>query len=216
MQDRETPEPDTPDEQDAAHSAATAEEIDAAPVADETADADLPDTVDMGEAEEAAEETPEETMESLRQQLQAAEDRVLRAQAELENYRKRVGRERTDERRYANLPLMRELLPVLDNLDRAIEAAEKSHDVDALLEGVKMVGCQFVGVLAKHDCVPIEALNESFDPHRHEAILHQPSEDVPADMVTHVTQTGYRLHDRVVRPTQVIVSSGPPQAEDDD
>jgi molecular chaperone GrpE len=165
-----------------------------------------------GDAEPIEEVDP---LEAAQADLQQAVDRELRCRAELENYRKRVGRERADERRYANLSLMRELLPVLDNLDRAIAAAEQSHDASALLEGVKMVSCQLIGVLAKHDCVPIEALNESFDPHRHEAILHQPSEDVPADMVTYVTQTGYRLHDRVVRPTQVIVSSGPPETDAD-
>jgi len=159
-------------------------------------------------------ESPEQAIESLREQLAAAEDRALRTQAELENFRKRVGRERADERRYANLGLMRDVLPVLDNLDRAIEAAEKTHDASALLEGVKMVNYQLVGVLAKHDCVPIEALNEPFDPHRHEAILQQPSDDVPAGIVTQVTQIGYRLHDRVVRPTQVIVSAGPAPSEE--
>jgi len=212
MQDRDIPEPDDRDEQNAAHADPGADRPDAEAQAGGSPPSGdrLPDGIGRGQAADA----PEETVESLRQELQAAEDRVLRAQAELDNYRKRIGRELTDERRYANLPLMRELLPVLDNLDRAIEAAEKTHDVDALLEGVKMVSCQLVGVLAKHGCVPIEALNESFDPHRHEAILHQPSEEVPPDTVTHVTQIGYRLHDRVVRPTQVIVSSGPPEQDE--
>ncbi len=203
MQERQTPEPDAREEQE---TPPAARDEDLAPPADDA---------EESAASDGAAESPEQVVASLRAQVKAAEDRTLRSQAELENFRKRVGRERADERRYASLTLMRDLLPVLDNLDRAIESAEQSHDATALLEGVKMVSCQLVGVLAKHDCVPIEALNEPFDPHRHEAILHQPSDDVPADMVTQVTQTGYRLHDRVVRPTQVIVSAGPatPDAE---
>ena len=147
--------------------------------------------------------------ESAESQLVAARDRALRLQAELDNFRKRAARELNDERRYAALPLMRDLLPVLDNLDRAIEAAEQQHDVGSLLEGVKMVSQQLIAALKKHDCVPIEALNEAFDPHLHEAILQQPSEDHPANTVLMETETGYRLHDRVVRPSKVIVSSVP-------
>ncbi|KKL89422.1 hypothetical protein LCGC14_1914900, partial [marine sediment metagenome] len=92
--------------------------------------------------EPTAEVEQPDPMTALREQLQAAEDRALRSRAELENYRKRIARQMDEERRYANLPLLRDLLPVMDNLDRAIEAAEKKaekkHDVSGLLEGVKM------------------------------------------------------------------------------
>ncbi|MEE8451693.1 MAG: nucleotide exchange factor GrpE [Thermoguttaceae bacterium] len=146
---------------------------------------------------------------SLRAELAAAEDRVLRSRAELENYRKRATRQMEEERRYANLPFMRDLLPVMDNLDRAIEAAEKNHDASSLLEGVKMVAQQFEGVLQQYLCLEIAALGEPFDPHLHEAILQQPSEQHEPGTVTMVTQTGFQLHDRVVRPSQVIVASQP-------
>ena len=96
-------------------------------------------------------------MDQLRTDLEAAKDRVLRSQAELENYRKRAAREIDEHRRYANLPLMRDLLPVLDNIERAIAAAEKTHDVAGLLEGVKMVAQQFEDVLRRHHCLRIEA-----------------------------------------------------------
>jgi len=157
-----------------------------------------------------------EAIDSLRDELDIARDRALRVQAELENYRKRVARERADEHRYANLPLLRDLLPVLDNLERAIAAAEQTHDAGTLLDGVKLIKEQLVGVLAKHDCVPIEAQDEPFDPHRHEAILQQPSDDVPANRVMQVTQSGYQLHDRVVRAAQVIVSAGPKNEDEDE
>lgn len=161
-----------------------------------------------GQPAAAAEKGREEVspLESLRAELQEAKDRTLRVQAELENYRKRAARELQEDRRYANLPLMRDLVPVLDNLDRAIEAAEKQHDVGGLLEGVKLVARQFEEVLQRHYCIRIQALNEPFDPHLHQAILQQSSDEHPVGTVLLVTQAGYQLHDRVVRPSQVIVS----------
>lgn len=144
-------------------------------------------------------------------ELAAANDRLLRMHAEMQNLRNRTSREIADERKYAALPVLRDLLPVLDNIERAIEAAEKAGEAENLLEGFRLVRQQLVTTLANHGAEPIEALGQSFDPNFHQAILHQPSNDVPADTVTMVTQQGYKLHDRVVRPTQVIVSSGPAQ-----
>jgi molecular chaperone GrpE len=147
------------------------------------------------------------TVEQLRAELNQSKDQTLRCQAELENYRKRAAREMDDHRRYANMGLIRELLPVLDNVQRAIEAAEKSTDGSGLLDGVKLVAQQLQGVLERHHCVKIEALGAPFDPHLHHAILQQPSQEHPANTILMVTQDGYKLHDRVVRPSQVIVST---------
>jgi molecular chaperone GrpE len=105
---------------------------------------------------------------------------------------------------------MGDLLPVLDNVGRAIEAAEKHPDAAGLLEGFKMVARQLADALARHNCTPIPALHEPFDPHRHQAILQQPSAEYPAGTVLAVAQPGYQLHDRVLRPTQVIVSADAP------
>ena len=102
--------------------------------------------------------------------------------------------------------LLRDLLPVVDNVDRAIEAAGKNADAAALLEGFKMVHKQLGDALARHHCRPIDALHEPFDPHKHHAVMQQPSADHPPNTVLMVTQSGYELHDRVVRPSQVIVS----------
>jgi molecular chaperone GrpE len=148
--------------------------------------------------------------EQLTADLAAANDRVLRLQAEMQNLRNRTSREIADERRYAALPVLRDLLPVIDNIDRAIEAAEKAGEADNLLEGFRLVRQQLMTTLSRHQCEPIPAEGELFDPHFHEAILQQPSPDVPAGHVMMVTQPGYKLHERVVRPAQVIVSSGPP------
>jgi molecular chaperone GrpE len=140
------------------------------------------------------------------------DDRLLRLQAEMQNLRNRTSREIADERKYAAMPVMRDLLPVVDNIDRAIEAAEKAGEADNLLSGFRLVKQQLHTILNRHHCEPIVPENQPFDPHFHEAILQQPSADVPSGNVMMVTQPGYKMHDRVVRPAQVIVSSGAPQA----
>ncbi len=134
---------------------------------------------------------------------------ALRAQAELENFRKRASRELQEERRYANMPLMRDLLPVLDNIDRAIGAAEQNPESAGLLEGVKMVSEQLRSVLEKHHCLSIPTLHEPFDPNLHQAIQQLPCDEHPPNTVIDVAQSGYQLHERVVRPSQVIVSKEP-------
>ncbi|MBN1395001.1 MAG: nucleotide exchange factor GrpE [Pirellulales bacterium] len=147
-----------------------------------------------------------EPAEDLLAELESVRDRELRCRAELDNFRKRAAREYQDGLRYANLPLLQDILPVIDNIDRAIEAAEKNADADALLEGFKLVRQQLEDALARHHCTRIEALDAPFDPNLHHAVMQQPSEDHPANTVIMVTQDGYQLHDRVVRPSQVIVS----------
>ena len=155
-------------------------------------------------------ETPpgaEDAAAQLRAELQAAKDRELRCHAELDNYRKRAARELEEKLRYANMSLLRDLLPVLDNVERAIQAAEQNADADALLDGFKMVQQQVEEVLKRHDCRRIEALHSPFDPNVHHAVMQQPSDEHPANTVLMVTQNGYQLHERVVRPSQVIVST---------
>ena len=141
-------------------------------------------------------------------ELAVERDRNLRLRAELENVRARTARELVEQHRYASLALARDLLPVLDNIDRAIAHAGQSAEGSPLLEGFRLVRQQLADILKRHDCVEIAALGEPFDPQLHAAILQQPSADVSAQHVMLVSQTGYRLHDRVVRPAQVIVSSG--------
>ena len=152
-------------------------------------------------------EPPTLQIDQLREEIEAAKDRELRALAELDNYRKRIARQLDEERRYAGLPLMRDMLPVLDNLKRAVDAAEKTHDAASLLEGVQLVLKQFYSVLERHHCRPIESLHGPFDPNLHEAVLQQPSEEFPENTVLHEVLPGFRLHDRVVRPSQVVVST---------
>jgi molecular chaperone GrpE len=136
-------------------------------------------------------------------------DRVLRLQAEMQNLRNRTSREIADERKYAALPIVRDLLPVVDNIDRAIEAAEKAGEAENLLAGFRLVKQQLHTILTNHNTEVIAAEGEVFDPNFHQAILQQPSANIPAGSVMFVAQPGYRMRDRVVRPAQVIVSAGP-------
>lgn len=145
----------------------------------------------------------------LEAELAAERDRNLRLRAELENVRARSARELSDQIRYAALPLVRDLLPALDNIDRAFEAATKAGESGPLVEGFRLVRQQITTILQQHNVREIAALGEPFDPQFHAAILQQPSSDVPAHHVTMVTEPGYQIFDRVVRPSQVIVSSGP-------
>ncbi len=153
---------------------------------------------------------------TLEEQLSSEKDRALRLQAELQNVLSRSSREVANERKYGSIGLMRDLLPVLDNIDRALEAmgaleaAEKEAEGGGLTEGFRLVRQQLLTLLQQHDCKAMETQGAEFDPEQHEAILQQPSSDHPAGTVVLTTQTGYKLHDRVVRPAQVIVSSGAP------
>ncbi len=143
---------------------------------------------------------------ALRKDLDEAKDRMLRARAELENFRARTNREIANERKYASLDLIRNLLPVWDNLGRALEAVRKTHNTESLAEGVQLVYEQFVDVLKKHHCEKIEALHQQFDPHRHASIAQLPNAEFPPNTVIEETQTGFALHDRVVRPAQVVLA----------
>jgi molecular chaperone GrpE len=138
--------------------------------------------------------------------LRDAEDRLLRTQAELENFRKRSRREYEDAMRYREIDLLRDLLPVLDNVRRAIEASEKAVDVESLRAGFRMTAQQIEKLLEAHGCKTIETEGRPFDPTVHDALLQQVVPDVAPGTVVAVASQGYRLHDRVVRPAQVIVA----------
>ena len=142
------------------------------------------------------------------EQLREAQDRVLRAQAELENYRKRSRREYDEAQKYREIDLLRDILPVLDNVQRAIEAAEKAADVESLRAGFRMTAQQIEKLLESHGCRTIATDGAAFDPTVHDAILHQPTNGTAPGTILATASRGYTLHDRVVRPAQVIVAKG--------
>ena len=131
---------------------------------------------------------------------------TMRTRADFENYQKRATREAAQERRYAHGPLALDLLPILDNLDRAVAAAKQAGEVGPLVQGVGMVQSQYLDALKRHGITRIEAQDQPFDPNLHQAVMQQPSEQ-PANTVLQVLEQGYMLHDRVLRPARVIVST---------
>jgi molecular chaperone GrpE len=137
------------------------------------------------------------------------DDRLLRLAADFENYKKRAARERQEYVALANERLIAELIPVLDDLERALAAAEQ-HQEAQLEEGVALVHRALAGLLERHGVKPIET-DGQFDPHVHEALLSQPS-DAEEGSVIDVVQKGYKLGDRVVRPARVVVAA--PQEND--
>ncbi|MEM7557989.1 MAG: nucleotide exchange factor GrpE [Planctomycetota bacterium] len=167
--------------------------------------------------DEALEEVLEETKEEPTppkpdsQRVQEAEKEALLARAEMENFRKRMQRESEQTLKYANMNLVRDLLEVGDNLQRAIEAGADDEATKGLRDGVAMVSQQMKDVLGRYGCKPIPALGEEFDPNVHEAISQLPSEEYASGMVMNEVAVGYMLHDRVVRPSNVVVSSGAPE-----
>jgi molecular chaperone GrpE len=136
-------------------------------------------------------------------------DRFLRAVADLENYRRRAIREKEELRIGAGARIVEDVLPVLDNLALGLHAARQPNaDLKTLTGGVEMVLQQFKGALAKHGLVEINPAGKAFNPHEHEAISHEPSDQVPAEHVLTVVRTGFTLNGRLLRPAAVVVSSG--------
>ena len=158
---------------------------------------------------DTTENSGEATVENLQAQLADAEKRVLLAHADLENFRRRNRREMQDQVRYASLALMTEILESVDNLQRAIESYETEPNGDGLAEGVKLVSQQIAACLENHGCKKIDAVGQPFDPNLHQAIQMQPSSEYAANLVAADLRPGFQLHDRVIRPSQVFVSTGP-------
>ena len=156
---------------------------------------------------------------SLESQLAEASREVLRVRAEMENYRKRMQRDSDQQLKYAHVPLVRDLIEVVDNLNRALDAASQESagstqqtgitQSAALRDGVQMVLEQLASVMGKYGCKRIESVGHEFDPNVHEAIAQMPSPEHAAGVVMQEVAAGYLLHDRVVRPSSVIVSTGP-------
>jgi molecular chaperone GrpE len=169
------------------------------------------------EATGTEESTPAEPelSELEKAQNEAAEmkARYLRAVADLENYRKRIAREKQDIIRSAAANVVESLLPVLDNMKLGLQAAENHPEAKDVTFGFKMVDDQLKKSLAEQGLQELIPDGESFDPNHHECIAHQPSEEVAEDHIIQTVRAGYRLNDRLIRAANVIVSSGPVKEE---
>lgn len=148
-------------------------------------------------------------VEELRRQLEEKQDRLLRALAEMDNMRRRLAREREEYVRYATETLLRDLIPVLDNLDRALEAARSAGDAAKVVEGVDLIRRELLRVLERAGLTRYSAVGQPFDPVRHEATARVISPDREPHTVVAEVVPGYLLHDRVLRPAQVAVAVAP-------
>ena len=141
-------------------------------------------------------------------------DQFVRLQADFANFRNRTQRERIELYQRANEDLLLEILPVLDHYEMGLQNAEQ-HDADkAVVDGFKLVFEQFQNVLNKFNLTPIEAVGEEFDPHKHEALTHMPSDEYPAETCSNQVRRGYMFGDKLLRAAQVVVSSGPAASEE--
>ena len=176
---------------------------------EELADVAAPEEPEKG-AEEPGPLTLETLLKESQKEVEKNRDLYLRARADLENYRKRVQREKEDLIRFGNENIIREILPVLDNLERAVEhARSENNEGQGLLEGVEMTISQFQKALEKFGASTFSALGEPFDPGRHEAMGQIESEDHPPNTVVQELQKGCLLNDRLLRPAMVMVSRTP-------
>jgi molecular chaperone GrpE len=172
-----------------------------------------PEASSPADGQPAATADGADTVEGLRSRLRAMEQErdqfrelAQRTQADFDNYQKRLQRDLQQERRFSQAPLARDLLPVLDNLERATAAARQAGETGPLVEGVAMVLNQLLDLLRRHGITRIDALGQPFDPNLHQAVMQQPSPDQPANTVLQVAEHGYLIHDRVLRPASVIVA----------
>ena len=169
---------------------------------------------DLGPEFELRGDMMEIEVEALRAEAAELRDVALRAQADFDNFRKRVTREREEERKRATERLVEELLPAIDNLERAIEHTSADHEIEHLVTGVTSVHAQIVGVLAKQGVTVIDPIGQPFDPVTQQAVSQQEDPSVPAGTVVAAFQKGYEMGGRIVRPAMVVVSTGGPQREE--
>jgi molecular chaperone GrpE len=193
----------TKDESDSAESAESAPPQSSQPETPEPVDPD-----DAGE-EEAA---PDPLQEALAE-LQKTRDQLLRTAADFDNFRKRSRRELIDAEQRGRDELLKELLPVFDNLERAQEHAAGASDVAALSDGIQLVLKQFLDTLGRLGIEQVQAAGQAFDPTLHEAIQQLETADVPAGTVANQVQAGYKMGDRLLRPAMVVVAKSPAGAD---
>jgi molecular chaperone GrpE len=149
----------------------------------------------------------EEKLEAATQESKENYERLLRVSADFENYKKRVTREMEDFKKFANQSLIKDLLPVIDNLELALKSsAEDKKVAQNLIDGVDLTYREILKIFEKHCVAQIEALGQPFDPNFHEAVMREETDDHPENTVTNELQKGYRMHERLIRPSMVVVA----------
>jgi molecular chaperone GrpE len=171
-------------------------------------DIQTPQTPSDGDTQaQTADEDPAGKIQVAQQQAEENYDRLLRVSAEFDNYKKRTAREMQDVIKYANEKIFKELLTVVDNLERAIEAAGNDRtDEDPLVKGIHLTLGEVFKILERHKVTPVKALGEPFDPTYHQAMMQEEVADQAPNTVVREMQKGYVMHDRLLRPAMVVVS----------
>ncbi len=176
------------------------------------------ETAEAEGVEESAAEEELSLEDQLRAEVQIHQEQYLRTLADMENLRKRTQREKEELAKYANENILREILPVIDNLERAVEHAEQAESSEGLFEGVQMTLDQFSQVLTRFGVEPIESLGQLFDPALHQAMGQLETDEYPTNTVAQQMQKGYQLNERLLRPAMVMVAKEAkvPKPEDDE
>ncbi len=159
-------------------------------------------------------EDPQDQLVQLKTELSKYKDVALRSVADLDNYRKRMAREKDDAIRYANTSFLERLIPILDNFELGLQAAKAGGNQSAVQDGMMMVFKQLQDFLASCGVETVDATGQHFDPNVHEAIAQEPNEEVPEGFVIRQLRKGYKLKDRLIRPSNVVVSKGSPVNRD--
>ena len=146
---------------------------------------------------------------TLQADLDRFRDLAMRSQADFENYKKRAAREKDDAIKYANKSLLEKLTSIIDHFELGLEAARGEGEKSPIYSGLSLVLKQLQDLLTESGLQPIDAVGKKFDPNFHEAIGHEPSDEIPEEHVIRQTRRGYRFKDRLLRPSTVVVSSGP-------
>jgi len=170
-----------------------------------------PDEV-QDQAETAEAVAPEDELQALRNEVEQLREKNLRLLADSRNFQQRAQRDKAEVLKYAEAEFARELLVVIDDLERTLDSAKTAEDVEAVADGVRIIYEHFLKVLRSRGIEPIEAEGRPFDPSFHEALMQQPSDEYPAGTVMQELARGYKMHDRVIRASRVVVSGGPAQA----
>ena len=155
-------------------------------------------------------------LETAKQEAKEAYDRFLRVSAEFENYKKRSAREMDDFRKYANQSLIKEMLAVVDNLERALNSSNGNSSIDkCMADGVNLTLKEILKVFEKFNVKPIESIGQPFDPTFHQAMMQEETDDYPENTVITELQKGYMIHDRLLRPSMVVVAAAKAKTEGD-
>ena len=190
------------DEKDVKDEAMLAEE--------ELADKEAAEAEELPDTEIIEDDKPAAVVEE-----ESLRDQFVRLQADFANFRNRTQRERLELYQRANEDLFLEILPVLDHYEMGLETAKKHNADKSVLDGFQMVYDQFQNVLDKFNLKPIDAVGQPFDPHVHEALTHMPSDEFEAETCSNQVRRGYLFGEKLLRPAQVVVSSGPGDTQDE-